>query len=476
MRRITLLTCALGLVLAAGARAENVTNIDELPRKIISLPNGTQAEVITFNDHNWRVVDPTVLSGADARDPDVCFEAKFDMYVTPDRIRVFGVTNLLAIDEKLRKKAQTEFKRSDNVWLCGTLRPGSAGKPVQFTAVDLIKQPPDDVKFEARIRKLEADGEADRLIELGHRIEQQTKQDVIGFANFDKLTILRDKAFEIGLQLKEKSLKPGDADGHFTLGVQWRDLRRKNSKFRELLRKALQIDPDHPNASRVAQDELQMVKFERRWISKSEMDRIDDEKKAELVRQTTASAAAAEARARARAQAAADRPTLILAQYSAMAESTPANREQAIVALGNAIQKTIDPGFAEEAMDLLANIDHPAVVNALNNATTSDLPEVRRVGYDALAWRGQSDAQAVTLLGKALAAERDINALKSGLSAIKVLRPKLAASALVASLANSERAARDEIIEALKVTTQQPHATKEAWEGWWSQNQATFDQ
>jgi len=479
MRIETSTICAAVLVAAmsfcAELRAENMVNIDDLPRKAIALPNGNQAEVITFNDHNWRVVDPSVLNSTEARDPDVCFEAKFDMFVPPDRLRLFGVQGMAILDEKLRRRAQTEFKRNDNVWLCGTLRSSPGGKKVDFNAVDLLKQPPDNVKFETRIRKLEAEGSADRLIELGHRIEQQTKQDVAGFTDFDKLTILRDKAFDLGLQLKEKSLRAEDADGHFALGVQWRDLRRRNSKFRELVRKALAIDPDHPNASRVAEDELQMVKTGRRWVSKSEFERMEEDRKVEQVRQTNAEAVAREAQVRARQQAAAERPARVLAQYNALAGADEAARAPVIAALGEAIQQTIDPGFADEAIDLLVNSGDAGVDAALQNAARNELPEVRRVVLEALAWRGQSAPQAATLLGKILSAEKDLTTYKSGLGAAKALRPRLAAGALVSALNNADRSARDEAIEALKTVTQQQHTTKEAWEGWWAQNQASFD-
>lgn len=462
------------LAFCAHVRAENLINIDDLPHKTIALPNGNQAEVITFNDHNWRVIDPSVLNTAEARDPDVCFEAKFDMFVPPDRLRLFGIQGMAVLDEKLRRRAQTEFKRNDNVWLCGTLRTNVGGKKVEFSAVELVKQPPDNVKYEARIRKLEAEGQADRMIELGHRIEQQTKQDV-GFNDFDKLIGLRDKAFDLGLQMKEKSLRAEDADGHYALGVQWRDLRRRSSKFRELVRKALAIDPDHPNASRVAEDELQMVKTGRRWVSKTEFERMEEDRKVEQVRQTNAEAVAREAQVRARQQAAAERPARILAQVTALANADEAARAPAIAALGDAIQQTIDPGFADEAVDLLVNSGDAGVDAALQAAAKNDLPEVRRIVLEALAWRGQSAPQAVTLLGQFLSSEKDLATYKSGLGAARGLRPRLAAGALVSALSNVDRGARDEAIEALKAVTQQQLTTKEAWEGWWAQNQASFD-
>src|SRR5205809_455536 len=89
-----ILFCSLVCACMFSIRAEEQrVNIDELPHKMIELPNGSKAEVIQYSDHWWRVIDVTVLSSSDDHDPDVCFEAKYDMLVGAEKLKLFGVSD-----------------------------------------------------------------------------------------------------------------------------------------------------------------------------------------------------------------------------------------------------------------------------------------------------------------------------------------------------------------------------------------------
>jgi len=468
-------TALAALVLAATSFAAQTVNVDELPHKAIDLPNGSRAVVIVYNEHNWREVDASVLAGDDARDPDICFEAKFDSVVQPDKVKLFGLPGTLIADDRIRQKAAADFKRGDNAWFCGTLRRGRDGKSVELVLHDILKLPADLQRYEARITTLEKRNDPESLIELGHKIEQQRNQNIGGFSDFDKLGQLKDRAFEVGLTLKEKQLKADDADGLFALALQWRDLRRKNARFRELVQRCLQADPDHPKASRVAEEELGMQKFEGRWLHREEAERIAQEREAVRVRQDAARRAELEARARERDAAVANRPLLLLTYQAALRGSDPKARENAMRSLGEAIQQSPDSGFGELAVDLLANLADSATANiGLDLAGHSSLPEVRRQVLEALIWRGGNrDAQAFATASALLKAERDTAVVHAAVEALVATQDKnknAAAQALIQALPNPERSARDEIMEGLKIITKQPHSTREAWEAWWAKN------
>ena len=49
------------------------------------------------------------------------------------------------------------------------------------------------------------------VLDLGHRIDQDMKQTINNFGDYDRLGALRDKAYEVGLENKEKALKSDDA-------------------------------------------------------------------------------------------------------------------------------------------------------------------------------------------------------------------------------------------------------------------------
>src|SRR6185295_17000567 len=116
-------------------------------------------------------------------------------------------------------------------------------------------------RYDQRIGFLEKKNDFEALIDLGHRIEQQRTGNPTGFESFDKLGMLKNKAFENGLRLKEASLKRDDADGLFAVALQWKELLNRHSNFRMLAEKCLKIDPDHPKAKRFA-DELGLVMYE----------------------------------------------------------------------------------------------------------------------------------------------------------------------------------------------------------------------
>jgi len=491
MKRMTMLLPALAILLwgiACTSRAEDrAINIDELPHKTIELPNGSKAEVIQFNDHWWRVVDVSVLSSNDDHDPDVCFEAKYDTLVAPDKLKLFGMNITptpndpqrlwasIIVDDRLKHRA-ADFKRSDNLWLCGTLRRSPTLKGLDFYSNEILKQPADAQRFEFRIGVLEKKADFEALIDLGQKILQQTKGEVRDFADYDKLGNLSRRAFESGLTLKEKSIKTDDADGMYELALQWKEKGQRKNKYRDLVEKVLKIRPDHPQAGHDAEG-FGLKRFEGKWLGEDEIALIleDRKKKAEIEQKTQQEQMEHERVELARSVE--QRASLLLRQQADLRSGDAKARDQALSAFGEAIQKSVDPGFGKESIELLSSLDvKTPVATALSLAARSSLPAVRRCALEAMAWRGtQQEANIYDALSVALRSEKDVTTVKAGVSALVASGGKGAVDTLVASLAATDKSVRDEFIDGLKTVTRQQFNTREEWEGWWKTNKATFN-
>ncbi len=475
------------ITLAFAAQAGDAVNVDELTHSIIALPNGQRAEVILYKGINYRVVGVEVLVGNNAADPDVCFEAKFDSVTLPDHIKLFGSPGELIVEDRdTLKFAKSEFKRADNVWFCGSLRKAKDGRSVEFVVADLQRQLPDLERYIKRIARLEKKFTdetqsrdermivAESSIDLGHRIDQDMKQAMSNFTDFDRLGALRDKAYDIGLENKERALRSDDADGFFALAEQWKELRRKMPKYRLLVLKCLELDPDHPRASRVALDTFNMDKYEGRWLRREQIEDIRKSKQDDQAKLDQATKAKAERFKREQEAAIAERSSLLLKSEQALCTNDPKARDGALKSLGEAAQNSIDPGFGEKAVEILSNLDdRAAVYPGLDLASKSQFPEVRRMAYEALAWRSvvkEDQETALKTLSEALKAEKDATAAKVGVEALVALDSKPGISTLIASLNTNETAVQNEIIVGLKAATKQTLPNREAWESWWSKN------
>lgn len=474
-----LLLCGVGELFA---EAQPV-NVDELPHKEIQLPNGTKAQVIVYQDHNWRVVDVSVLAGNSDEDPDVCFEGKFEMVVQPNKLKLAGFAAgpgtkerpekqwaSIILDDLLKTRVLRELKRNDNLWFCGTLR-RTGPRELDFVAVDVLKLPPDVVRYEQDIERKWKQGDGEALVELGHKIRRQGKVDVPDIEAFDKLSNLSDKAYDYGLTLKEKALKTDDADGLYSLAVLWRELRNKNSRFRDLVEQCLKVNPTHSQATRVAAQEWGYQEFEGKLLSKERIAEIQKQRQEERTHLAAAERAGQEARDRERRQAAQNRPALLVSHQAELRTNDAKGRERAVAALGEAAGKSLDPGFGEEAVEVLVNLPDAAVVSALEAAGRSQLGEVRRQAFEALAWRvGKEGRAALDALATALAGEKEAAVAHAGVGAVTALGAKAATGILMAGLSNSSATVQDEIMEGLRTVTKQQLSSRKEWEEWWGKN------
>src|SRR5207244_2147312 len=140
----------------------------------IPLANGQRVLVISYQESNYRLINPNELTSADYAAPEICFESKFLSLVEPDHIKLFGVRTelIVQVDDRLRQRAKTEFKHGDNLWFCGSLK---RGKGFELAAVEIFKMPPDQQRHEAAIIKLEKKKDAEGLLDEGNRIETLRK-------------------------------------------------------------------------------------------------------------------------------------------------------------------------------------------------------------------------------------------------------------------------------------------------------------
>jgi len=475
---IPLLLCAS----CAPCRAAEAPSfdVDALPHTSITLPNGTKAVVIRYADNNWRFVEVDILKSLFEHDEDICFEAKYDAPTGADKLRIFGVQMppgrdpVVYVDQKIKKQAIAEFKQNDNLFLCGTLRRARDGKGVEFQVVHAKKLLDDEKRYFARIQTLEkaADGEA--LVDLGHQIQAQVTGAQV-FGTFKALEGLRDKAYDGGLVLKERNVKAGDADALFAIAVQWKELRGKRQKFRDLVQKALQIDPDHPKAGRVAQDELGMIKFRGRWMYQSEREKALQEEELEKQRKTDETLAIQSKRKDEVQEAVNKRADLINGLMSDLRSADAAGRQRALESIGKRVQSSPDPGFGEQAVDILVNLNDVAAISpGLELAGKSEHPEVRQRVFEALAWRIK-EPKAREIFVSTLKNEKDGASAKAAIEAVIAAGGKTVAAILIDGLAAADKHTQDEVIEGLKGVTNQQLNTKEAWEEWWSKNKTTLN-
>ena len=481
------LSVIASLALLPAASAETV-NVDELEHAIISLPNGQRAEVVRYNGIPYRVVNPEILTGKDDSDPDVCFEAKFDSVIQPNQVKLFGTQGTLIVENRDALRVASGFKRSDNVWFCGSLRKNKAGNGLEFQVVDMQKQLEDLDRYAKKITRLEKKlseanmSREDRMviaesaIDLGRRIEADIKNSNLpDFSQFDRIGGLRDKAYEVGLDNKEKAIKPDDADAFFELGEQWMEYRHKAQNFRRLVLKCLSLDPDHLRASRVADEKFGLVKFEGKWLRKEDVEDIEKGKQADQAKLEEARKAQAARFKAEQERAVAERPALLMKLQAALCTNDPKKRDGALETLGNAIHESLDPGFGVQAVDILANLqDHSAVYPGLDLAIQSQWSEVRRQAYEALAWRSSAvkDDQdtALKLMIGALQKEKNLPAAEAGIDALLAAGSNPALGALVAALSTNEAPVRQKIIAGLNTAKRQNLSTREEWEKWWQVN------
>jgi hypothetical protein len=471
--------------LLSSARAENV-NVDELEHSIISLPNGQRAEVVRFNGIPYRVVNPEILTGNDDSDPDVCFEAKFDSVVQPNRVKLFGQAGTLIVESRESLRTAATYKRSDNIWFCGSLRKAKGGKGLEFQVVELQKQPDDLERYAKRVARLEKKlsdqtlSREDRMviaessIELGRRIENEIKSASLpDFSQMEKIAALRDKAYGVGLDSKEKALKADDADAFFELGEQWMEYRHKAQDFRRLVLKCLSLDPDHARASRVAEEKFNMVKYEGKWLRREDMEDIEKAKLEDVKKLEAAKKAQAERFKADQEREIADRPGKLMKLQMALCTNDPKYRDGALESLGQEIKRSLDPAFGLQAIEVLANLRDSGAVSGLSLAGGSQWPAVRRQAYEALAWRStMKDDQelALRVMSDALKVEKDEPTAKAGIEALVSTKSKPALGPLVAALATSDATVRGDLIKGLNDATSQNLSTKDEWEKWWQAN------
>ena len=236
---------ALALVaLLPAARAEKCERGRARASPSSACPTVSAPKLCAITAFPYRVVNPEILTGNDDSDPDVCFEAKFDSVVQPNLVKLFGQAGTVIVESRETLKAAAAYKRSDNVWFCGSLRKAKGGKGLEFVVVEMQRQLDDLDRYAKKVARLEKKltepnlAREDRMviaesaIDLGRRIEGDIKSSNLpDFSQVEKISALRDKAYGVGLENKEKAIKADDADAFFELGEQWMEYRHKAQDF-----------------------------------------------------------------------------------------------------------------------------------------------------------------------------------------------------------------------------------------------------
>jgi HEAT repeat protein len=343
---------------------------------------------------------------------------------------------------------------------------------VELVMYDLKKLPDDIPRSEAMLGRYLRDKttSADQYLDLGNKMDKLQRSNIYNNQQVEKLITLRNQCWTTALEMREATTAPDDANAFFLLSQQWDDLLHKTNKRRDLLRKALQIDPDHPGASKVARD-LGLVKDKKtgRWITRDEYERMvaeenERKKKSELLDEQ-----AKIARAKVREKAIAERPRELARFQSALKTDDLKAQDGALESLSEATQNSLDPVFARQGVQILAQSPSlGAAVKGLGMALKNEAPEVRQDAFEALIWRGGPEAFKTIQTG--LLAESNVDTARAAIGALVSRADKEAAGVLVESLESPQPAVVMDAVAALKAITGVNQPGKDAWVKWWKEN------
>lgn len=477
-----LLVVALAAFLAAGVAKAGTAPLDveALPHSTYTGANGVQVSFVRYADQNWTEIDPvTVLSAKDSLYKEVCFEGKFESFIDPIGLKLIGVEGKIIFEDKAKRKSAPELKALDNVWICGTIQPAKNGQGQEVLINELAKLPPDTQRFENKLLALEHAGNVQGLIDLGQKIEQSIKNgrngQGLGIVGFDRMAKLRDNAWAAAIGIKEKNMRPSDANACYEIALMYRELMHRTPLYRTWVLKALEIDPDHNGARKDAEHVFGLVYDGKKFVSKAESDRLQKEQELAAKELAEQQKALDRDRTTRRAQEIAERTVRLLEFQSALRTSDPQAREGATTTLGDEVRKSLDLGFSLSAVDILTNMNDAAAISpGLEKAARSEFIEVRQLVYASLAWRAsQNDINsqvAYGVLGSALKAEKQKEPAQAASAALVEAGGKGAVGALIAGLDSSDAAVCEAMIDGLKKITRLQHQKKEEWLTWWNDN------
>lgn len=471
---------AMFATLAASAlSASNAPfNVEDLPHSTYKGANGVQISFVRYADQNWTEIDPAVvLSQHDSLYKEVCFEGKFETFLEPITLKLTGVDGKIVFEDKAKRKAAPEMKALDNVWVCGTLQQGKDGN-LQVLIFELAKLPPDAQRFENKFVTLEHNRNVPGLIELGQKIElcmKNSRNGGIGIQGYDRLSLLRDRAWASAISFKEKDMKPTDANSAYEVAVMYRDLLHRTPLYRTWVLKTLEIDPEHSNAGKDAEHVFGMIRVGDKYMSKADYERNQRDQEQTTKEMAERQKAVEHERSTRRMQEIAERTVRLLDFQAALRTSDPAARVGALTTLGEEIKKSLDLGFSLSAVDILTNMnDAAAILPGLDNASKSEFIQVRKLVYASLAWRAaQNDVNsqiAFDVLGSALKTEKAKEAAQGAAAALVETGGKRAVETLISGLDSSEPAVCDALMDGLKKLTHLQHQKKDEWINWWKEN------
>lgn len=462
---------AVCLLVAAGLTLAEEIDPDELPRNPVQLPDGTKTYHVRYLNRNWREATTRVLQTRVLHHPeDICFEAKFAI-IQNGIIKLLRNKGRVVCNDPQHIRYARKLIRGDNIWLCGILKAAADGSGVEFHVEDIRKMKGDLQRAQSHFGRLLERRDAKGLITLGNSITKILTSNMFDFNEHDQFLELRSKAWTKALLLMEKQLAKDDAAGLFAVALKWKDLLHKTHKYHQTIQKVLTIDPTHHDASRIAVEEIGLVKFRDKWMAKDEKVRLverERENQSKIARNEKEEEAAIAKRLE---EAKGARHRLLTKYQTSLRTRDVKALEVAYRSLGEAIRHSPDEEFGRRAVAILANVGDPyAVWPGLDMAVKTDLSAVRCEAFKTLAWLASENA--LEVLATSLQAERDVNTARVGIDAIVMGsgKPRQSIKALVNGLNNPDKAIVSEIVTGLRRLTGLKHANKDAWVNWWSEN------
>ena len=202
----------------------------------------------------------------------------------------------------------------------------------------------------------------------------------------DRMAQLRDKAWSLAISIKEKDLRPNDANACYEVALMYRELMHRTPMYRTWVLKALEIDPEHNGASKDAEHVFSMIRVGDKYLSKTDYARTQQELEQSTKELAERQKSQEKERAVRRTQEISERTVRLLDCQAALRTSDPAARVGAITTLGEEIKKSLDLGFALAAVDILTNMNDAAATSpALDKVAKSEfIAEVRQLVYASL--------------------------------------------------------------------------------------------
>jgi hypothetical protein len=460
MRCLTAGAVLAGLLAGAWAVEDDP---DQFEKVVVTTIQGDVVNTI-YQKRPWRVIKAEDLLDKKLTGQEVCAELKFSV-LEGERLELFAQKGKVICRDQEQLKKAAKLKRGDNFWVCGMLEEGEDKQP-RLVVSTMIQLPGDYERLNRRYEGMLRKEQAELLVKLGDEIGQNLTLNFYALDEQERIEKLRIQCYTQGLKLMEDQLTENDADGRVKLALLFEQKLKRQVKRDGLVRAALALDPDHPQASVLAV-KIGLRKVGRKWMTQTEYEAHQQEIERLLALEAEERQRKLRELRRRFAEELPLRERKLTDGQAAIRSSNPKARAGAMLSLGQAAAQSADPVFGARAVRILAQLGEAGAFDGLAAAAECQYPGVRTEVYEALSWRlGEGSARAK--LTERLLAEAEAEPLREALAALLRRSDKLGYEELHQLLAADKERLNIQIIEALRAA-QGRDGNRQFWLQWLTQ-------